>query len=45
MGFTARGSVSRRDFGVSFGLAADGSKVVVADKVEIVLDIEAFLDA
>jgi polyisoprenoid-binding protein YceI len=43
-GFTARGAISRRDFGVSFGLAADGGKVVVADKVEIVLDIEAFLD-
>jgi polyisoprenoid-binding protein YceI len=45
VGFAARGSISRRDFGVSFGLAADGSKVVVADKVEIVLDVEAFLDA
>ena len=45
VGFTARGAISRRDFGVSFGLAADGGKVVVADKVDIVLDIEAFLDA
>ena len=43
-GFCARGTISRRDFGVSFGLAADGAKIVVADKVDIVLDVEAFLE-
>jgi polyisoprenoid-binding protein YceI len=45
IGFSARGTISRRDFGINFGLAADGTKIVVADKVNIVLDIEAFLDA
>ena len=44
LGFSARGSISRRDFGITFGLATDGSKIVVADKVDITLDIEAVLD-
>ena len=45
IGFSAQGVISRRDFGITFGLAADGSKIVVADKVSIVLDVEAFLAA
>ena len=45
IGFSARTTISRRDFGIAFGLAADGTKIVIADKVDIVLDIEAFLDA
>jgi polyisoprenoid-binding protein YceI len=44
IGFSARTTISRRDFGVSFGLATDGAKIVVADKVEIILDIQAVLD-
>jgi polyisoprenoid-binding protein YceI len=42
IGFEASTTISRKDFGVSFGLAVDGSKVVVADKVEVVLDVEAY---
>lgn len=45
IGFSARGEISRSDFGITFGLAADGTKIVVADKVGIVLDVEAFLAA
>ena len=45
IGFSARGAISRRDFGVTFGLAADGTKIVIGDKVDIVLDVEAFLGA
>jgi polyisoprenoid-binding protein YceI len=45
IGFSARAAISRRDFGITFGLATDGTKIVVADKVEIVLDVEAFLGA
>jgi polyisoprenoid-binding protein YceI len=44
IGFSARTAISRRDFGITFGLAADGTKIVVADKVDIVLDIEAYLN-
>jgi polyisoprenoid-binding protein YceI len=43
IGFSARGTISRRDFGITFGLAADGTKIVLADKVDIVLDVQAFL--
>jgi polyisoprenoid-binding protein YceI len=45
IGFSAQGAISRRDFGITFGLATDGSKVVVADKVGIVIDVEAFAGA
>ena len=45
IGFSARGTISRREFGVTFGLAADGTKIVLADKVDIVLDVQAFLGA
>jgi polyisoprenoid-binding protein YceI len=45
IGFSARGTISRRDFGITFGLAADGAKIIIGDRVEITLDVEAFLAA
>lgn len=45
IGFSARTAISRGEFGISFGLATDGSKIVVGDKVDVVLDVQAFLDA
>jgi polyisoprenoid-binding protein YceI len=42
IGFSAQGTISRRDFGISFGLAADGTKIIVADKVDLILDVQAF---
>jgi polyisoprenoid-binding protein YceI len=45
IGFSASATVSRRDFGITFGLVSDGSKIVVADKVEVILDVQAFLAA
>jgi polyisoprenoid-binding protein YceI len=42
IGFSARTAISRSDFGITFGLAADGTKIVIGDKVDIVLDAEAF---
>lgn len=44
IGFSARTAISRREFGITFGLATDGTKIVVADKVDIILDVEAVLD-
>jgi polyisoprenoid-binding protein YceI len=44
IGFCARAAISRRDFGITFGLVPD-AKIVIADKVEIVLDVQAFLSA
>ena len=40
---SAAATISRRDFGITFGLATDGTKIVVGDKVEIILDVQAFL--
>lgn len=42
IGFAGRTSIDRSDFGVSFGLA-DGGKIVVGDRVDILLEIEAVL--
>jgi polyisoprenoid-binding protein YceI len=42
-GFEGHTSISRSDFGVSFGLAAEGAKVVISDKIDITLEIEATL--
>ncbi len=44
IGFSAPGAIMRRDFGITFGLAAD-SKIVAGDKVDITLDVQAVLDA
>ncbi len=44
IGFSASGAIMRRDFGITFGLAAD-SRIVVGDKVDITLDVQAVLDA
>jgi polyisoprenoid-binding protein YceI len=45
IGFAARSTISRRDFGITFGLAADGTKIVIGDRVDISLDVEAFVAA
>lgn len=45
IGFDGRTSISRGDFGVSFGLATEGAKVVIGDRVDIHLEIEAALSA
>lgn len=42
IGFSATTSLSRLEFGVSFGLATDG-KIMVGDRVDVTLDIEAVL--
>ena len=42
IGFEGRTSINRSDFGVSFGLV-DGGKIVVGDRVDILLEIQAVL--
>jgi polyisoprenoid-binding protein YceI len=44
IGFEGRTSINRSDFGIAFGLAA-GSKIVVSDRVDVLLEIEATLTA
>ncbi|MDT7797416.1 MAG: hypothetical protein QOI78_849 [Actinomycetota bacterium] len=42
-GFEGRTSITHSEFEVSFGLAAEGAKVVISDKIDINLAIEATL--
>ncbi len=45
VGFTATGQINRADFGVTWNAAIEGGGVVVSDKVELLLEIEAVLKA
>jgi polyisoprenoid-binding protein YceI len=42
-GFTATTSVNRKDFGIDISFPMDGGGVMVGDKVEVTLEIEAVL--
>jgi len=44
-GFTASGEINRQDFGVTWNAAMEHGGVVVSDKVNILLEIEAVLQA
>jgi polyisoprenoid-binding protein YceI len=44
-GFTATTTINRRDFKVEWNAAIEGGGVVVSDKVDITLEIEAVLQA
>ena len=45
VGFEASGEISRKDFGVDFNIPLDGGKVLIGDKVNITLAVEAVLNA
>lgn len=45
IGFTARTTINRHDFGVSWNAPMDRDGVVVGDEVALTLDVEAILDA
>ncbi len=40
IGFSAKGSLNRSDFGIAFGIPATGTKMGVSDKIEIILEVE-----
>jgi polyisoprenoid-binding protein YceI len=42
-GFSARGEINRRDFGVNWNAAIEGGGVVVSDKITILIEVEAVL--
>ena len=44
-GFSASAEINRRDFGIDISLPLDGGGVVVGDKVTVLLEIEAVLQA
>ncbi len=39
-GFSATGSISRKDFGIEFNVPLGGNKVMIADKVALDLDVQ-----
>lgn len=45
LGLTATGEINRTDFGVNWNASLEGSGVVVSDKVQLTLEIEAVLDS
>lgn len=45
VGFEGRTSITRSEFGISFGLATEGAKVIVSDHIDVVLEVEATLSA
>jgi polyisoprenoid-binding protein YceI len=44
-GFSATGQINRKDFGVDFNAVTEAGGVVVADKVDLHLEIEAVLNS
>ena len=42
-GFSATAEINRKDFGIEFNMPLEGGGVVVGDKVQIALEIEAIL--
>jgi polyisoprenoid-binding protein YceI len=42
-GLSATGEINRKDFGVSFDMPMDGGGVVVGEKIQLDLDVEAVL--
>jgi polyisoprenoid-binding protein YceI len=42
-GFSATGEISRKDYGIDINMPLEGGGVVVGDKVQIALEIEAIL--
>jgi polyisoprenoid-binding protein YceI len=43
IGFSARADINRSEFGITFNMALVGGGVVVGDKVQITLEVEAIL--
>ena len=43
-GFSASGQINRSDFGMDISMPLDGGGVVVGDKIQLSLEIEAVLD-
>jgi polyisoprenoid-binding protein YceI len=44
-GFSAKTSIDRKDFGLTFNMPLDGGGFMVGDKIEITIDVEAVKEA
>jgi polyisoprenoid-binding protein YceI len=42
-GFTATGSLNRSEFGMTFNMPLDGGGVIVADRIDVTIEVEAIL--
>jgi polyisoprenoid-binding protein YceI len=40
IGFSARGKINRSDFGITYGIPEKGSRLGVADEIEVVMEME-----
>ena len=45
VGFEGTTSISRKDFGVDFNIPLDGGRLMIGDKIDIIIGIEAVLRA
>jgi polyisoprenoid-binding protein YceI len=43
IGFEARTTISRKEFGVNWGLVTEGTKIMVGDRIDVTLDVQAAL--
>ena len=43
VGFEGTTSISRKDFGVDFNIPLDGGRLMIGDKIDIIIGIEAVL--
>ncbi|QWZ10575.1 YceI family protein [Nocardioides panacis] len=44
VGFEGTTSISRKDFGVDFNIPLDGGRLMIGDKIDIIIGIEAVLE-
>lgn len=45
LGLSAKGQINRNDFGISFNMPLDGGGVMVGERVQLIIEVEAVLDA
>ena len=43
VGFEGTTSISRKEFGVDFNIPLDGGRLMIGDKIDIIIGIEAVL--
>jgi len=44
LGLSAKGQINRNDFGISFNMPLDGGGVMVGERVQLIIEVEAVLD-
>jgi len=45
LGLSARGEINRNDFDISFNMPLEGGGVMVGERVQLIIEVEAVLDA